>query len=282
MKKFCGILTAVLTLLSLSGCMLLRTQCNASDWQLVWHDEFEKDGKPNPDNWDYERGFVRNQELQWYQPDNAVCRGGMLVIEARREHKRNPDYRQGSDDWRNREWIDYTSACLISKKKHEFTYGKFEMRARIDTRLGSWPAFWTLGASYGHHIPWPECGEVDIMEYYTDKVLANVFYSKAFRKEQMVVSRPLAELGGDAWSKEFHVWSMGWDERRIDLFIDGKPVLHFDVDQATDGGEYNAFRGPHYMLINQAIGANGGDPSKTEFPIHLEVDWVRVYRAKRN
>ena len=153
----------------------LAAVADAADWKMAWHDEFDKDGPPDPANWGYERGFVRNNELQYYQPENATCRGGFLVIEARREHKANPDYRPGGRGWKNRQWIEYTSACPISRRKREFTYGKFEMRARIDTRLGSWPAFWTLGISRG----WPVGGEVDIMEYYTGTVLANVCYGGA-------------------------------------------------------------------------------------------------------
>src|SRR5512145_2552055 len=62
------------------------------EFVLLWSDEFNKDGPPNPENWIYEQGFVRNEELQWYQPDNARCEGGLLVIEGRRERVPNPRY----------------------------------------------------------------------------------------------------------------------------------------------------------------------------------------------
>jgi beta-glucanase (GH16 family) len=250
----------------------------AADWKMVWHDEFDRDGKPDSANWDYERGFVRNNEAQYYQSDNATCRGGMLVIEARREHKPNPDYRPDGRGWKNRQWIDYTSACLITRHKHEFTYGKFEMRARIDTRLGSWPAFWTLGISRG----WPTCGEIDIMEYYTDKVLANVAYALHGRPEWTTTRRPLAELGGDDWSKQFHVWTMDWDKTKIDLLLDGKLMTHFAIADDNEQAK-SAFRQPHYILLNQAIGGNqGGNPNETKFPVRMEVDWVRVYQKAKS
>ncbi len=268
MRKILGI--ALLLALSLPLC--------ASEWKLVWSDEFDHDGPPDSAKWDYEHGFVRTGELQYYQPENAVCTNGMLVIEARREHKPNPDYRPGRTGWKNREYIDYTSACLITKAKHEFTYGKFEMRARIDTRLGSWPAFWTLGTSIDK-IHWPACGEIDIMEYYTNIVLANVCYARNGRQQWLTTKQSLSTLGLDNWSKEFHIWTMEWNEQQIDLFLDGKLSAHFNVAEADQPGVENPFRNPHYILINQAIGGRcGGDPSGTAFPVRMEVDWVRVYQ----
>ena len=252
----------------------------AGEWKIVWQDEFDKDGPPDPAKWGYERGFVRNQELQYYQPENAVCKGGMLIIEARRERKRNPDYREGGKGWKNREWIDYTSACLITKSKHEFTYGKFEMRAKIDIRAGSWPAFWTLGSNVGK-VGWPECGEIDIMEYYRGMLLANVCHGLKGKQKWVDIKLPVAKVGGEKWAKEFHVWTMEWNEITVDLFLDGKLMTHFNVADDDEAGKENAFRKPHFILLNQAIGgANGGDPGMTEFPVRLEVDWVRVYQRK--
>ncbi len=251
---------------------------STNDWKLVWSDEFNVDGAPNPANWDYERGFVRNEELQWYQPENAICTNGLLVIEGRPEHKRNPDYVAGSKDWRkNREWIDYTSSSLITLKQHEFTYGKFEMRARIDTQLGSWPAFWTLGADR-EQVRWPACGEIDIMEFYTHRVLANFGCLMDGKMKWSAIKKPVAELGGDAWSKAFHIWTMEWDAKKIDLFLDGKlmnSLVLADLDKNHTG---DPFHKPLYLILNQAVGATGGDVTNTKFPIRFEVDWVRAYQ----
>lgn len=267
---------SLLTLLSL----LALTGCASNRYHLVWHDEFNKNGPPDPANWTYERGFVRNQELQWYQPENAICTNGLLVIEARREHKPNPDYFASSDntDWRtSRAWIDYTSASLTTRHLHKFTYGKFEMRARIDTRLGSWPAFWTLGDTPG--IGWPACGEVDIMEYYTGNVLANIGYGLNGRIKWLAVKKLVADLGGESWSKQFHIWTMEWDPQKIDLYLDGRHMNHLDLAAADYADHGNPFHRPVYLILNQAIGGQcGGDPSLTEFPVHYEIDWVRVYQ----
>ncbi len=250
----------------------------AEDWKLVWSDEFNTNGKPDAKNWNYECGFARNHELQWYQPENAFCTNGLLVIEARREHKLNPDFTTNSPDWgQNRKWIDYTSASLTTRRLREFTYGKFELRARIDTRLGSWPAFWTLGAQ--GHLGWPACGEVDIMEFYTGTVLANFGYRLDGKVKWLANKKPLAELGGEAWTKEFHIWTMEWDETKIDLLLDGKLMNHLDVASADNADRGNPFHRPEYIILNQAIGGDkGGDPSATICPLRYEVDWVRVYQ----
>ena len=247
----------------------------ADDWKLVWQDEFNTNGAPNPANWNYEQGFVRNKELQWYQPDNAVCTNGLLVIEARPQHKLNPRYRPGSNRWQSkREWIDYTSASLTTRGLQEFKYGKFEMRARIDTRLGSWPAFWTLGTER-LHLGWPACGEIDIMEYYTGTVLANIMNRHG---QWSTVKEPIVKHGGELWSKEFHRWTMEWDEQKIDLFLDGVRMNHLDLTQGEYTDPENPFHQPVYLILNQAIGATGGDPAQTKFPIRYEIDWVRVYQ----
>jgi beta-glucanase (GH16 family) len=99
---------------------------------LIWSDEFETEGKPNSEFWSYENGFVRNNEFQWYQQDNGICHNGILTIEARKEQIPNPNYLTGSNDWRkNREFAEYTSACIKTVGKKEFQYGRFEVRAKI-------------------------------------------------------------------------------------------------------------------------------------------------------
>ena len=190
MKRRCG---SIAVLLFLAGLAMAGSQPSSSqhaavtrgdpagEWTLVWADEFNKDGRPDPNNWVYENGFVRNEELQWYQADNAVCKDGLLVIEARRERKPNPDYDPNSRSWRrNRQFIEYTSTCIKTIGRHSWTFGRFEMRGRIDTRPGMWPAFWTLGSARG----WPGCGEIDIMEYYRGMLLANACWAGERTMEQ--------------------------------------------------------------------------------------------------
>ena len=145
--------------LSFSLCIFAQ-----DDWQLVWSDEFNADGPLNSSVWNFEQGYARNEEAQWYQSDNAVCKNGLLIIEARKEQNRkNPLYVSGSNDWRKkREFIDYTSSSVTTAGKKEFLYGRFEIKARIPVAKGAWPAIWTLGSN----MEWPSCGEIDIMECY--------------------------------------------------------------------------------------------------------------------
>ena len=249
---------------------------------LVWADEFDRDGKPDPANWTYEAGFVRNQELQWYQPDNARVENGMLIVEGRRERKANPNYRAGSSDWKlNREFAEYTSSSLTTRGLHAWQHGRIEMRGRIDTRSGLWPAFWTLGVSGG----WPRNGEVDIMEYYRGDLLANAAWGSAERGRAVWddIRKPIASFGDPAWSTRFHTWRLDWDAESMKLHVDDLLLNDVDLGRTIneDGTNINPFRQPHYLIVNLAIGGQGGDPSATEFPARFEVDYVRVYQRSQ-
>lgn len=249
-------------------------------WRLVWADEFDTDGPPNPANWTFERGFVRNHELQWYQPDNAFCQNGRLIIEGRRDQRPNSQHQPGSTDWRrSRPTIDYTAASLKTEGLHSWQYGRFEMRGRIDVSPGLWPAFWTLGVAG----EWPSNGEIDIMEYYRTDLLANVAWgtSKRYTANWRTTKTPLASLGGADWASRFHTWRMDWTPEAIRLFVDGQLLNEVLLTQTLngDGSGKNPFRQPHYLLLNLAIGGdNGGDPTGTTFPTRYEIEYVRVYQ----
>jgi beta-glucanase (GH16 family) len=248
-------------------------------WKLVWADEFDKEGPPDPAKWTYETGFVRNDEAQWYQAENASCRDGRLVIEARRERVPNPGFQEGSRDWRTtRRFAEYTSASLMTKGLASWRYGRFEMRGRIDTRSGLWPAWWTLGVSG----EWPDGGEIDMMEFYRGVLLANVAWGSGRRWKPTwdSVRTPIDTLG-PGWSEQFHVWRMDWDREAIRLYVDDRLLNETALSATVNPAGVNPFHAPQYMLLNLAVGGtNGGDPSKTTFPARVEVDYVRVFEAE--
>lgn len=280
MKLFftaCLLYLFVISILVSSGQVFAQEQ-----YQLVWADEFNNDGKPNPDNWNYEKGFVRNEELQWYQDDNAYCKNGILVIEARQEERPNPLYDSTSTAWRlNRQFSKYTSSSLLTRGLHDWLFGRFEMRAKIDTRAGLWPAFWTLGVKGS----WPHNGEIDIMEYYKNQLLANVAWGgeKKWQPKWDTFILPLDSLEDNQWSEKFHIWRMDWNQDSIKLYLDDKLLNETDLTTTInkDSLGLNPFHQAHYIIINLAVGGTaGGDPSTTTFPAKYEIDYVRVYQKE--
>jgi len=252
-------------------------------YALVWSDEFDTDGRPDPSRWTYETGFVRNAELQWYQPDNAFVADGKLVIEARREQRPNPEFGRADvdDEFRWRRTIDYTSASVTTRGLHAWRFGRFEIRARIATEEGLWPALWLLGVEER----WPAKGEIDLMEYYDASILANFAWaSNAPGKAQWKSSKtPLERLTDDpAWARQFHVWAMEWSKDRINLYLDGQLLNSIDPSATRNPKGYavtHPFLQPHYLIINLALGGQaGGSVAKTTFPSRVEVDYVRVFQ----
>ena len=250
-------------------------------FELVWADEFDRDGPPDSSRWTYEHGFVRNEELQWYRPENARVEHGQLIIEARRERIANPAFDSGGRSWRaRRASAEYTSASLTTRGLARWQYGRFEMRARIDVRAGLWPAFWTVG----EQGIWPASGEIDVMEYYRGLLLANVAWAdSAGRAKWDSARRPIADLGGSGWADHYHVWRMDWDEHEIRLSVDTLLLNTTRLDSTLNGAgpPPNPLRQPHHIILNLAIGGqSGGDPSSTRFPARFEIDYVRVYQRQ--
>ena len=262
-----------------------RGQTEQDTYRLVWSDEFDVDGKPDPQKWNYEKGFVRNHELQWYQPENAFCANGKLLIEGRREHKPNPDYQENSSSWKQqRKNIDYTASSLTTRGLHAWQYGRFEVKARIAAKNGLWPAIWFLGQDGN----WPENGEIDLMEYYQGQILANACWGGKPKSdggrlaEWDSVKKSVRAWGDPAWDQKFHVWRMDWDQTSISLYLDDELLNAIDLSKTLNHegcALRNPFHQPFYLLLNLAIGGdNGGDPSDTAFPTRYEIDYVRVYQ----
>lgn len=250
------------------------------DYALVWADEFDQETCPDPRHWVYEQDFIRNRELQWYQQENAFCKDGMLVIEARRERKDNPDFVVDSARWQeSRRFAEYTSASLKTQGLWSWRYGRFEIRARIPVDSGLWPVFWTLGKTG----QWPASGEIDIFESYRGLLLANAAWGgdRDGRPGWSISQRPVAGFGNN-WTEAFHLWRMDWSEAFIRLYVDGRLLNAIDLrstENAAGLEPENPFHHPHFLVLSLAVGGRkGGDPSRTNFPANLEVDYIRVYQ----
>ena len=217
----------------------------------------------NRNIWDYEWGYVRNGELQNYQDSNAVVNNGILELQGRKD---------SGGTW--------TSASIISKGHFAFMYGKIECRAKIDPTWGSFSAFWTLGDSFefGYHnwaSPdtlgewWAWCGEFDVMEFYSGNLTCGTFFNER-------------EESGRVWYNNYdfnawHIFSMEW-------LTDGSLIFRIDGNELSRTSPTNnrAFHIPHFILINQAIGASGGTPANSTTAITQYVDWVKYYPPSTN
>ncbi|WP_291097523.1 MULTISPECIES: glycoside hydrolase family 16 protein [unclassified Flavobacterium] len=278
-----GFWISVIILAITFGCATKESRPSKMEgYQLKWNDEFNVDGVPEEKNWNYELGFVRNIENQWYQKENAYCKKGYLIIEAKKESRINPNFvSYDHKDWRkNRDSIRVTSSCLITKGKHEWKYGRFEMRAKIPVAKGMWPAFWTLGVKGD----WPANGEIDIMEYYRGKILANVAWkSNAGTTAWDSKTALLEDFKNDSWANEFHIWRMDWDENSIKLYVDNQLLNETDLKDTFNSVNQTIipFQQPHYLLVNLAVGGTeGGETADNSFPSKYVIDYVRVYQKK--
>jgi beta-glucanase (GH16 family) len=237
-----------------------------SGWTLVFSDEFETPGALDPAKWGYEVGYIRNDEKQYYtsRSENVRVEGGSLVIEARKEPY------QG---------YAYTSASVNTRGRFEFLYGRVEVRAKLPTGNGTWPAIWMLGTNIGQ-VGWPTCGEIDIMEnvgfeptriYGTIHTAAYNHVAGTAKGSNVTIANPL---------EDFHVYAMEWYADRIEIFVDGQ--RYFTFRNEGTGSRTWPFDKPQYLLINLAIGGSWGGQKgidDTLFPHRYLIDYVRIYRA---
>ncbi len=235
-------------------------------WSLVWHDEFDAD-QIDRQNWTFDIGGHGwgNGEMQYYtdRSENARLENGLLVIEAVQE-KYSGSY--------------YTSARLKSQGLQEFQYGRMEARIKVPEGKGFWPAFWMLGSNF-LQVGWPECGEIDIMEYVgkePDLIMGTLHgpgYSGA--------------LGFSGWNRQaynifddFHTFAIEWDQDQITWFYEGE--AYHTMKREDVGTRPWVFDQPFFFILNLAVGGTlGGMVSPTTvFPAQYLVDYVRVYEKQ--
>jgi beta-glucanase (GH16 family) len=241
-------------------------------WDLVWSDEFLGD-RVDPGNWtrQVEAAGRFNGEWQRYtdQPENAYIENGCLVIRAiHTSDVHGPD--------------QYTSARLHTAGKHAWAHGKVVARMQLPYGAGTWPAFWMLGANIdenGGDTPWPQSGEIDIMEFYGSKdngaVEANIHYAGADDQHRHMGAERF-ELKEGRFADAFHVFEMEWDAEMIRWSVDGREYARHPISDPV----YSELHQPHFILFNLAIGGewSGRPDESTRFPQTFYIDWVRVYQ----
>ncbi len=248
--------------------MVLLTSSSASaQWTQIWSDEFNDSGLPDADKWSYEKGYIRNDELQYYTVErekNARVENGRLILEAHRE-----DY-QG---------MRFTSASLHTQGRGDWLYGRVEVRAKLPGGVGIWPAIWMLDTN-GKFGPWPASGEIDIMEYvgFNPGIVHGTIHTKAYN--HIRGTQKGAKITVNDCEETFHVYAMEWHEDRIDIFVDGKKYFTFEND-GWGASETWPFDEPFHLKLNIAVGGGWGGQKgvdETIFPQRMEIDYVRVFK----
>ena len=228
---------------------------------LVWSDEFNTDGAPDPANWAYDLGRGDNGwgngESQTYtdRTENIAVADGLLTITARRE---------------NFSGANFTSSRIKTENKFEFTFGRVDIRAKLPTGGGTWPALWMLGEDYATNT-WPGCGEIDIMEHVgnqQDRLFSSLHFPGNSGGNAATRSTEVPGI-----STEFHIFSAIWSPETIRFFVDGELYHTFTNNSNLP------FDSDFFLIFNVAMGGNfGGDIANDFQESSMQLDWVRVYQ----
>ena len=261
------------------------TITNYEGYELVWSDEFNYEGGPRDDKWHLQYipiidGSWANNEQQHYtqRRDNSYVSNGSLKIIAKRE-----EYTY------NGSTKNYTSARLNSK--FDIQYGRIDVRAKLPSQQGTWPAIWTLGTNINeignYHgdrdgdVGWPLCGEIDILEQngWDKSIVYGVFHwGDTFTGEYNYNdnTKSTEQLGVSSLSEEFHLYSLIWDRNQMSIYVDDILV------NSMLNLENNPYDNPHYLLLNIAMGGSlGGDIPNSFSQDSMEIDYVRFYQPQQ-
>jgi beta-glucanase (GH16 family) len=234
----------------------------------VWSDEFEGPSGQSPDasRWAFDIGtdWGNNQlEYDTNRPENVSLDGdGNLAIIARKESYEGQNYTSGR----------IKTAGLFAREE-----GRFEARIKLPVGQGLWPAFWLLGANIGS-VGWPDCGEIDIMEYRGQEpnIVHGTLHGPGYSGGAALTGS--YTKSGAGFDADFHVFTIDWDEDGITWLVDGIAYQTFTPASLSSGRRW-VFDHPFFILLNVAVGGNyvGPPDGSTVFPQTMLVDWVRVY-----
>jgi len=238
-------------------------------YRLIWADEFDYQGSPNPDKWKNDIGGhgFGNKEEQYYVSNlkNCYVADGCLTIKAFKEDKENKKY---------------TSAKLTTYNKMTCRYGRIAVKAQLPSGKGTWPAIWMLGVDIKDKGRWPLCGEIDIMEHVGKKqdYIVHSLHSASYN--HVLNNHRTHEIYVSGVSERFIEYAIDWYSDRIDFFVDGEKVTTFRKGERSDDDKKAGwpFNKPFFLILNLALGGTWGGPiDDAIFPVVMKVKYVRVY-----
>jgi len=277
----------------LSIVLLFPVCCICQNKNLIWSDEFNYKGHPDASKWNYEEGYVRHNELQYYtvnRLENARADGNNLILELRKE---TPESFLPTSI--NDEWHRYTSVSINTRNTFSFKYGRVEIRAKMPQGKGTWPAIWFLSPLRTPNIPGPpqprqangkevkstergpnngesSQGEIDLMEAWgshPNEMSVHIHGTKG--------PTPSATVPVDDMYNTFHIYAMEWYPDHMDFFLDDKKILTYKKDETTGW----AFDKPMYLIMNIACaGPDEPAPDDSKLPQYMVVDYVRIYQLQ--
>jgi beta-glucanase (GH16 family) len=235
--------------------------------QLLWSDEFDGTSL-NTDNWSNETNVDVNNEWEKYtNGNNLIIKDGILTITA---------YKTGPGQHK----YDYTSGRINSSGKKEFLYGRMEIRAKLPSGRGTWPATWMLGSDIGS-VGWPACGELDIMEHvgYDSLWIQGSIHSPSSYGQTINFGR----LKIDDCQTNFHIYGMTWTPDKIEYYVDDPQRPYYSYSPSIKNSSNWPFDKPCFFILNLAIGGDWGGVQGVDdsiFPVEMQIDYVRVYDYK--
>jgi len=260
---------AILAIVFAQACATSGTSTQQENARtMIWADEFDVAGLPDTSKWAYDVGSWGwgNNELQAYTSarlENARVENGKLIIEAHREVYDS---------------MDYSSARLVTRGKQDFETGYLEVRAKLPSGRGTWPAIWMLGTNI-REVGWPTCGEIDIMEHVgfnVDSVFGTI-HSGAYN--HIIGTQKMGAIALPTAESEYHTYAVDWRDTSITFLVDETPYHHVSRDSAATLAQW-PFNAPQYLLLNIAVGGGWGGRrgvDTTIWPQRMEVDWVRAW-----
>lgn len=243
-------------------------------WQLIWNDEFDYTGLPDSTKWSYDTegnstGWGNNEAQYYTAADsaNAYVKDGLLTITARID----------SMDGKR-----YTSARLITKEKGDWLYGRFEIRTKLPTGKGTWPAIWMLPTDW-EYGGWPASGEIDIMENvgYDPDTIVGTAHTKSYN--HTIGTQKSGKIYIPTSYTDFHVYVLEWMADEYRLYVDDTHYYTFN-NEGTGFAKW-PFDKRFHLLLNLAVGGDWGGKEGVDdslFPHQFQIDYVRVYQKEKN